>query len=262
MPRIVAKADTLDKANKQFAHQPLKQPVLLNSVPKSGTHLLRNIFRMFVANEQQYHGAFLQLPNLAQHLSALDADKPKLSWGHLLFSDNSAIATQKVRKLVIVRDPYDWVLARARFFLSDNFQGNVEHLKGGKVSVEQVLNMMIFGIHQKVPSLWEIYTHTAVSWLASDVTLVRYEDVMHHLKRLDDNAAETYFTELLSPVIAGGLPEDWRERIRVGADKKQSATYRENLDGGNFAIPSTLPAQQQAMVDYAAPQLRTILGYS
>lgn len=261
MPRIVAKPDTLDKENKKFNHAPLKQPVFLNSVPKSGTHLLRNIFRMFVSNEQQYHGAFLQLPNLAQHLSALDSAKPKLSWGHLLFSDNAAIATQHARKLIIVRDPYDWVLARARFFLSDNFQGNVEHLKSGDVSVEQVLNMMIFGIYQKVPSLWEIYTHTAVSWLASDVKLVRYEDVMHHLKRIDESAAETYFTELLAPVTQGSLPEDWRDRIAIGADKKQSATYRENLDGGNFDIPSVLPERQRQMVDYAVPTLRKLLGY-
>lgn len=262
MPKVVAKPDTLDKENTKFSHQPLTQPVFLNSVPKSGTHLLRNIFRMFVSNEQQYHGAFLQLPNLAQHLSALDASNPKLSWGHMLFSDNAAIATEHAEKIIIVRDPYDWVLARARFFLSDNFQGNVDHLKSGKVTVEQVLNMMIFGIYQKVPSLWEIYTHTAVSWLASDVKLVRYEDVMYHLKRLSDSPAETYFSELLAPVTGGQLPDDWRERITIGSDKKQSATYRENLDGGNFDIPRELPEQQRAMVDYAAPTLRQLLGYT
>ena len=48
MPTIVAKADNLDELNRNYAQTPLKGPVFLNSVPKCGTHLLRNIVRMFV----------------------------------------------------------------------------------------------------------------------------------------------------------------------------------------------------------------------
>ncbi len=262
MPRVLAKPDTLNDINPQFVQQQLKKPVLLNSVPKCGTHLLRNIFRMFVPVAQQYHDAFIQIPNLRQCLPALNLASPKLSWGHLLFSDESALATQQVVHYVIVRDPYDWVLARARFFLSDTFQGQMDHLKGGRVKIEEMLNMMIFGIYQKAPTLNEIYTHNAVAWLGTGIKLVRYEDVIKHLKALDTESSESYFKDLLQPVLDdGNLPADWRKRIELGSDRKQSGTYRENLAGLAAELPETLPDIQKRLVEYAAPGLRHMLGY-
>jgi len=262
MPIITAKADNLNEISAGFSQQPLPQPVFLNSVPKCGTHLLRNIFRMFVPVAQQYHKAFIQIPILQQHLSAFSLPQPMLSWGHLLFSDDSAIATHNVTHILIVRDPYDWVLARARFFLSDTFQGSLEHLKGGKVSVEQILNMMIFGIYDKAPTLNEIFTHNAVGWLGGPIKLVRYEDVIHHLKNIDKGAAHDYFLDLLASCGLSQLPADWKERVLIGSDRKHSATARENLAGRELQWPAELPALQKQMVDYAAPGLRQLLGYS
>lgn len=262
MPRIVAKPDTLNELNGNYSQHPLTQPVFLNSVPKCGTHLIRNIFRMFVPVAQQYHDTFVQIPNLRQHIKAFDPAAPKLSWGHLLFSDDAAMALHNAKQLVIVRDPFDWVLARARFFLSDTFQGNMENLKSGRVTIDEVLNMMIFGIYQKAPTLQEIYTHNGVAWLGTGVQLVRYEDVIFHLKHLHEEPAENYFAELLAPVLGEhGLPSDWRERITVGSDREQSGTYRDNLQNMALAVPDELPAHQKELVEYAAPRLRHILGY-
>ncbi|MCO7227236.1 sulfotransferase domain-containing protein [Pleionea sp. CnH1-48] len=261
MPRVLAKPDNLNELNTQFEQTPLKHPVFLNSVPKCGTHLIRNIFRMFVPVDQQYHNAFIQIPILQQNLHAFSKTAPKLSWGHLLFSDDSAIALHKVKHIVVVRDPYDWVLARARFFLSDTFQGSLEHLKNGKVTIEQVLNMMIFGIYQKAPTMHEIFTHNAVAWLGQDTHLVRYEDLIHHLKNIDKGAAQDYFEDLLSVCGFETFPEDWKQRILTGSDRKQSGTARENLSGKKFDIPNELPEMQKQMVNYAAPGLRKMLGY-
>ncbi len=261
MPNVVVKPDTLNELNSQFSQQPLSAPVFLNSVPKCGTHLIKNIFRMFVPVQQQYHKTFIQYPVLRQHLGAFSDSKPFLSWGHLLYSDESAIALKNIRQLVIVRDPYDWVLARARFFLSDSFQGSMEHLKNGKVTIEQMFNMMIFGIYQKAPTLNEIYTHNAVAWLGTGIKLVKYEDIVLNLKRLDSDEAERFFTDLLSVLDLPGLPDDWRERISIGSDRKQSGTSRENLSGIDIQIPDQLPDMQKQLVEYAAPGLRRILGY-
>lgn len=262
MPRVIAKADNLNDRNKEFRQFNLPHPVFLNSVPKCGTHLIRNIFRMFVPVEQQYHKMFIQIPVLNKHMQAFSIQQPKLSWGHLLFSDDSAAALNGVKQLLIVRDPYDWVLARARFFLSDTFQGALENLKNGKISIEQVLNMMIFGIYQKAPSMEEIYTHNAISWLGTGVHLVHYEDVISHLKHIDTIEAKEYFGRLLSICGIPELPEDWKERILIGSDRKQSGTARENLSGKKFEIPDELPEVQKQLVDYAAPGLRQILGYN
>jgi hypothetical protein len=261
MPRIVAKQDNLNKRNAEFAQQSLREPVFLNSVPKCGTHLLRNVLRMFVPVEQQYHKAFIQYAILKQHLEAFSPQSPKMSWGHLFFSDDSAIALRHVHHIVQVRDPYDWVLARARFFLSDTFQGALEQLKGGNVAVDEVLNMMIFGIHGKAPSMHDIFTHNAVSWLGTKAMLVHFEDLRHHVVHLDAPQAEAFFQGLFEHCGMGALPADWRERVRIGSDRAQSGTARENLAGGVPELPDELPDTQKRLVDYAVPGLRTTLGY-
>ncbi len=261
MPTIKLQPDTLDAETARYPQVPLKAPVFINSVPKSGSHLLRNIIRMFVATEQQYQTQFIQYGNLQQHLNAFDSRVPKLSWGHLLYTDASVIELQGVRKLVLVRDPYSWVLARARFFLSDEFEGNVKRLRGGAISVPEFLNLMIFGIYQKAPPLREIYDFNAVSWLGTGATLIRYEDVTAHVKQLDSSEAEAWFGKLLLHCGLESLPSDWRERVRVGADPKHSGTARENLTGSGIELPQVLPDQQKLLVDYAAPGLRKILGY-
>ena len=262
MAQVLAKGDNLNELNRNFAQARLTEPAFLNSVPKCGTHLLRNIMRMFVPVEQQYHRAFIQLPLLRQHQDAFAREHPFLSWGHLLFTDDSAMSLTHVHHVVLVRDPYDWVLARARFFLSDTFKGPVDHLKTGRASVEEVLNMMILGIHDKVPHMQEIFLHNAVGWLGTKAQLVHYEDLVRHLGQLDSTAAQDYFRELLRSCGIGELPSDWRERVVVGSDRKQSGTARENLSKIALAVPAELPPMQRRLVDLTAPGLRAILGYA
>lgn len=261
MPTVKVRADSLDEENRKFAQVPLERPVFLNSVPKSGSHLLRNILRMFVPVEQHYGAQFIQWPNLQQHLRAFDPRRNYLSWGHLLFSDASAIELAGVRKLLLVRDPYDWALARARFFLSNEFSGNVEHIKGGSLTVEDLLNLMIFGIYQKAPPLSEVYMHNAAAWLGTGVHLVRYEELVAHVAAIDAPDAELYFAELLRACGIGRLPLDWRERVALGSDRKQSGTARENLTGLDIRFPDELPDVQKRLIDFAAPGLRMLLGY-
>lgn len=262
MPNIIAKPDNLNELNKNFTQVEIQEPIFLNSVPKCGTHLIKNIFRMFTPVEQQYDKAFIQLPILHENLIAFTNKQPKLSWGHLLFSDESAYAMYKVKQILVVRDPYDWVLARTRFFLSDSFDGDLGHLKNKEFSIEQIFNMMIFGIYQKAPSLNEIFTHNAISWLGTDAKLVRYEDIIKNLKDLDSKKAKKYFSKLLSYGGIEKLPHDWKERIIVGSDRRQSGTARENLYGNTVELPKKLPKKQKQMVNYAAPGLRNLLGYA
>lgn len=260
MPAITLEPDTLDEETARFAPAPIATPVFINSVPKSGTHLLRNILRMFVPVEQQYSAAFIQWPNLFDHLAAFDTEKPKLSWGHLLFSDASAIETSPCRRLVLVRDPYDWVLARARFFVSEQFSANMDYLKNGKLSVEDLLNLMIFGIYGKAPTLAEQYQFNATGWLHTGALLVRYEELVRHANALETTEAEMYFRALLDHCRIA-VPDNWAARVARGADRKQSGTSREKLTGV-IDIPDVLPEGQKRLVDVAAPGLRALLGYA
>lgn len=256
--------DTLNAEVARFDQPRLRQPVLVNSVPKGGTHLLRNILRMFVPVDQHHDRDFVQIPNMNQHLDAFDPHSPKLSVGHLLFSDQSLAHIRYARHILLVRDPHDWVLARARFFVSEEFdQQNIQHLKmPGLFSAEALLNMMIFGIHQKSPALIDIFTHNVAAWLGTGVHLVRYEDVVRSLKTIESPASEAFFGDLLA---AAGIdrPDDWRERVLVGSDRKQSRTARENLKlPEGLIIPDVLPDAQKALVEFHAPGLRKLLGYA
>ncbi len=260
MQHIHLRPDDVDEQTRRFEQRPLAQSLFLNSVPKSGSHLLRNIVRMFVPPEQQYQADFIQYATLKRHMAAFESTPPLLSWGHLFFSDLSAIATAKARKILLVRDPYTWVLAKARFMLSGEFTGELDFLKTEPITPEQLVNLTIFGIHRKNPSLRDTYTHNAVAWLGTDVHLVRFEDLRAALAVLETDAGETYFTGLLD---ACGLhkPGDWRERVRIGADPARSGTARQNLTGAAAALPESLDETQRRLVDFACPGLRAILGY-
>lgn len=260
MPRIKLKPDNLNERNTEFNQVPLTQPVFLNSVPKCGSHLMRNIMRMFVPLDQHFKPGFIQLPTMGQDRVAWDKDKPTLSWGHLLYSDSSAIHLKDTRKVLLVRDPYDWALARARFFMSDNFKGEVDHISGENVSPEEFLNLMIFGIHRKVPEMKEIFTHNGVAWLHTDTYVVKFEDLVHNVKNLDELDAEYFFRKLFG-ACGIVMPDDWRERVRVGSDRKQSGTARENLKEIRMELPNTLPDGQKALIDFVMPGMRKVLGY-
>ena len=255
--------DTLDAEVRKFEQAPLPQPVLLNSIPKGGTHLLRNVVRMFVPVEQHHHADFVQVPNMHLHLDAFNPHRPMLSAGHLLFSDQSAANIRHARHILLVRDPHTWVLARLRFFLSDAFdQENIAHLKSGVFSADQLINMMIFGIHQKSPALIDIYTHNAVAWLGTGVHLVRYEDLLRAASHLDDPASERLIGDLLD-ACGVAQPLDWRERVGIGADPRLSRTARENLvASSSVEIPDALTPLQKALVEFHAPGLRALLGYA
>ncbi|MGZ2411218.1 hypothetical protein ACUXST_000615 [Sphingomonas sp. F9_3S_D5_B_2] len=262
MPRIVMKPDSLDQATIGFSPEPLREPLFLNSIQKSGSHLLKNVIRMFVPVEQQYRKQFIQWQNLQEHLAAFEPARSFMSYGHLFFSDASAIELSEVRKILLFRDPYDWVLSRARFFLADQFVGNTDYLKQGRLSVDDLLSLMIFGITTKAPSLADMYEFNVAAWLGSpDVFPVKFEELRRHARNLDAPEAEQFFATLLAAAGIAKLPPNWRERVRVGADPAQSGTARENLSGIRLEVPNELPERHKRLVDYAVPGLRVLLGY-
>ena len=259
--RVSVKPDTLDDENLKFDQRPLKQPLFLNSVPKSGSHLLRNIIRMFVPVESQYNAEFIQHHFLHQHLAAFDPSRNMLSWGHLFFFGEAKAALGGVRHILLVRDPYQWVLAQARFVLSNQFVvPGFEELKRPDVPVNSVLNLMIQGRRPQLAPLAVTYHYNAVAWLDFGVHLVRYEELIQALRKLNSSEAESYVSELLE---ACGIvrPDDWRDRVQIGSDRKQSGTARENLTGISAKIPTELPEEQKHLIDLAFPGLRAVLGY-
>jgi hypothetical protein len=260
MAQVTVKADTLDAENRRFVQAPLTRPVFLNSLPKSGSHLLRNILRMFVPVEQHYAADFIQWPTLQRHRVAFDPARPRLSWGHLFLADASLIETARCARILLYRDPHSWVIAQARFFLSEQFSGNVEHLKSGGLDMDELLTLMIFGLPGKQPSLHDMYELNVAAWLGTRVHPIRFEELVAHLRDLRAPAAETFFADLLG-ACGIAVPDDWRERVRLGSDPAQSGTARENLTGIAHALPATLSERHRQLIAFHAPGLRALLGY-
>lgn len=256
---IQSRPDTLNPQVRRFAQAPLQQTAFLNSVPKCGTHLLRNIVRMFVPVERHYDREFIQLQNLEQHQVALDPRAPAFSVGHLIYADMAALATRHARHVVLVRDPYDYVLSRARFVFSEEFKHPMLEPLKASASVEQVINFMIFGVPAKGPALRDVFTFNAVAWMHTGAQIVRYEDIVAALKTLDRPESETFFRDLLGK-FGIALPQDWRERVRIGSAREHSATDSGKLSGVPD-FPRSLTDGQKALVEFAAPGLRSLLGY-
>lgn len=262
MPEVSVAPDTINEENAKFPQVSLSRSVFLNSLPKSGSHLLRNILRMFVPVDQVYGPQFVQFPNLNEHLGAFNTQKTYLISGHLLYSDNTAMLANRTNKVLLVRDPYSWVLAQARFFVSDIVSSNFDHIKSGALTVDDLIALMIFGMYKKSPPMRQQYELYTVGWMAGDTYVVRYEDLVANVASIETESAESYFAELLDKC---GItpPGDWKQRIIIGADRKQSATARENINTSEpqFEFPQELSEKHKQMVDFSAPGLRKILGY-
>ena len=114
----------------------------------------------------------------------------------------------------------------------------------------------------KTGELYLMYDLNVAGWLgSSSVFAVRYEDLVSHVAALDSAAAQEYFSRLFEACGINPVPGDWRERVKVGADRKRSGTARENLSGIRMVIPDELPDRHKRLVDYAVPGLRRLLGY-
>ena len=111
-------------------------------------------------------------------------------------------------------------------------------------------------------SMRELFTYNAIGWLGQDATMLRYEDLVGAVKALDTPQAEATFMHLFEAAGLASVPDDWRERVRIGSDRKQSGTARENLSSDGPEIPKVLSEQQKAIVEFAAPGLRSFLGYA
>jgi hypothetical protein len=100
----------------------------------------------------------------------------------------------------------------------------MDQLKGGSADIEDILNMMIFGIHDKSPSMQDIFTHNGAAWLGTSAKILKMEHLVHAIKNLDSDDAKQYFSTALGYCGIRTLPGDWRERVLIGSDRKQSAT--------------------------------------
>ena len=121
--------------------------------------------------------------------------------------------------------------------------------------------MMSFGLPNKHPALNAIFELNAVAWLGARAHALKHEDLSEAGGAIGTSKAENFFAGLLE-ACGIDMPQDWQERVVIGADPAQSGTARVNLTGVAIDLPGKLAQRHKALVDYHAPGLRAVLGYS
>lgn len=257
------------RSSMAFEKNQLSHHVLLNSVSKSGAHLLKNIYMMFV-DEESIAGFFssaLMPHDISEKARSLkdvrvfkDSEKFSMMWSHLPCSPHVEEIFQNVKKILLVRDPYDWVLARRRWLCSKEVANN----KSESLNFNgDIIKQLIYGT-ETVRPLRSFY-EDIIAWLNPSVELLRYEDLIQHINNIDTEEAKNFFSNLLSWAGITELPDDWKQRIKLSSDKKYSPTHRSNLNICSFTVAmtenETLHDSYKKLIDFSNPNLRKILGY-
>ncbi len=102
--------DPVAAANERFQCPPLQSRIFLNSVPKCGTVLLKNILLMFIPWAQHYRW-FITESKCPERLSAMKGDRYKFFVGHMNHTPVTSEILKNFKHILIIRDPYAHVLS-------------------------------------------------------------------------------------------------------------------------------------------------------
>jgi hypothetical protein len=253
---------------------------MLNSVPKCGTMLLRNILTMFIPwdaiywdfithRRGRFHGGDpRELPGHHRFIC-----------GHMQYSTESAQALAGYQKILLIRDPRTQVLSYANFlFGTDRYEASAlgRHLQDNNRTFDDAVTAVIDGWPRggtlSIRHLWpskrtvvhgsvdQAFRQIARKWEPEAHLVVRYEDLVAHVRDLETPEARRYFETLLK-CIDLELPDDWIDRVQAGADPAISSTASENVGIVPDRRKSMTPEQERHL-ELRAPGLRAALGYA
>ncbi len=254
----------LDQLMLKFDRAPLETPIFINSVPKCGTLLLRNILLMFPPVDQ----VPWRFVSNAEMPSLFQSSGKKFFTGHVVCDVQSTICLKDFRHILIIRDPYDYVLSLARFLFGTQLEATTslgKAIREHNLQFEDVIRFVITGWDfrsDEFLGVRDIFLRNAMYWDGAGALIVKYEDIVRSLKDLDSHETEGYWRGILGH-LGILVPEDWRERIRAGADPAASSTIPQSL-GGDAAAQSRrqLTPEEIKLFNRVAPDLRRQLGYA
>ena len=153
------------------------KPILVNSIPKSGTHLIESL----LCKNGPFYRPMAPTFNPRLHTEERLADAIKnlrsnqMLFSHFPYSKRLADVIQKsgVTFLFIIRDPRDIVVSNAHFI--PTLEKHVHHNAIGDLPFKQRLDILIRGSNQhNVPSVFD-KTNPFTPWLDEPGITVRFE---------------------------------------------------------------------------------------
>lgn len=246
----------------------LTGPILVCSVPKCGTHLLRGIL------EQVLGRNLIARPG--RILSEIDIRsgmilENKVLFCHLQHSKGLSDYISLIPKILLVRDPRDYVVSQAYFY--DGLKKDESLLEKRFKELpdwDTKISAAILGMEGgefRLASVAEAFTNYYISWLDSDNYLaVRFEDILLpksvEFKRKETGNFRYDIGEIEAILGFLNFPINSAERliddIKAGSDPARSATFRSGKRGTWRQEFNENHVEQLKLV---APGLVTGLGY-
>ena len=176
----------------------LKKPIVLVSIPKSGTNVLLKFFSQYpnyesVSPKFGYTSSDVDDIRLGEFISKLQPGQ--VYWSHLTYSKHRLEIMKKynIALVFLYRDPRDILCSMAHYYGTNSKSGNpyTVFLKE-ETSIQDKIRKLLIGNSDKltigndsIPA-FSRYIKNYVGWLYEDeyVFNVSYEDIIHSKKRL------------------------------------------------------------------------------
>lgn len=249
---------------RRFSPVEVHRPIVLNSLPKCGTVLARNILMHFVGPDAM-HIRTLEPNDVVNFQTSEDlfpGNKPTAFVTHFPLYPQTAGFVRSLdshRMTVLVRNPIDNCYSLARHLSRSGMRSEnpfSRYFIDNKCAFEEVVYYCVRGysfngtLIEGVRDRYSLY----LAWTAQGAALLRYEDLMHAIQNLDSKDARNYVEKMLND-FGISVPEDWKERI-VAASRTElswTATHSRGQRPNEAAIARLLQIE--------APNLLAALGY-
>lgn len=234
---------------------------VINSHPKSGTHLVRNL--VLHLNAEAVHQEILFFDKFPAALSA--GKNPAIYVTHLPFStlSRAKIDLSDVRFVLLLRNPAAIALALARAFYDVNTTRADhlflrEHASFEEIVTDVICGYSCQGLH--FAPLVETLREVAVEWQEQANFVLRFEEITAGMEAGDD-ALVAYFAPMLNAMFEA-VPADAAARIRAAASPAISATYsRTTVSPYDKFGPGDVYALVPREAGQSLRQLAMLLGY-
>lgn len=245
-------------------------PVLVNSVPKSGTHLLAQIVAALPArvNYGQFLSSmtssfkFRERTSQSVHRAIRRMLPGEIVRGHLFFDADTAAAlgNRNVVHFFIYRDPRDVAVSGAHYVRSMNRWHKLHRYFRSAESIDEAIKLAILGLRPPVPGI--VFPDIAQrfsryrGWLNDkNCYAVRYEDLQSEARAATARAmAEFYVGRTPTPLDIDACTVSMLDSIAPA----KSHTFRSGVKGG---WRKSFSREHRQLFCDVAGQLLIDLGY-
>ncbi|MCF6136375.1 sulfotransferase domain-containing protein [Pseudalkalibacillus berkeleyi] len=218
-----------------MSNRPAKkiQPFFVNSIPKSGTHLMKPLLEG-IPNLK--HHAFLfpgRSDQILEHKRILsEMSHNHFSNGHIFYSQEykNLLKLLNIKQLFLYRDPRDIVVSYVHFF--DRFPDHQykKYFNEKNLNLKERLLFIINGSLEGRRQNINNWYHNFLPWRDEEnVLAVKYEDLVHspESQKIELRKILKYFN--IEPNLS--KIEGQIRRMQSNVDPNQSPTYRKGQSG-------------------------------